>query len=111
MLAVPLNVIEPPTFTVAKNERVPSMVVPGMSSASDRYWRELIGSVSICCCVTTPATSDFVVSMTGAVPATVTVSLTLWSFIEKSLISDRPIVIVMFRVSVVAKPCSSTFTE
>jgi hypothetical protein len=35
MLAVPLNVIEPPTLTVAKNERVPSIVVPGMSSASD----------------------------------------------------------------------------
>src|SRR5205814_10147180 len=79
-LPVPLNVIEPPTFTVAKNDRVASTVVPGMSSASDRYWRELIGSVSICCCVTTPATSDFVVSMTGVVPATVTVSVTLWSF-------------------------------
>ncbi len=54
--------------------------------------------------MTTPATSDFVVSITGELPATVTVSLTFWSFIEKSLVNDSPIVIVMFRVSVVAKP-------
>ena len=62
-----LKVIEPPTLTVAKNARVESMLVPGMSSASERYCRELIGSVSICCCVTTPETSDLVVSTTGAV--------------------------------------------
>ena len=36
MLPVPLNVIDPPTLTVAKKERVASTVVPGTSSASDR---------------------------------------------------------------------------
>src|SRR5262249_37847078 len=35
----------PATLTVAKNDRVASRLVPGISSASDRYWRELIGSV------------------------------------------------------------------
>ena len=86
------------------------MVVPGISSASDRYCRELIGSVSICCCVTTPETSDFVVSTTGAAPATVTVSLTRLH-LHREILSqretdrDRDV-----RVSVVAKPGSSTFT-
>ena len=46
-ISLPLKVIEPPTFTVAKNDRVASTVVPGMSNASDKYCRELIGSVSI----------------------------------------------------------------
>ena len=75
-LPVPLKVIEPPTFTVAKNDRVASTVVPGMSNASDKYCRELIGSVSICCRVTTPATSAFVASASGASALTVTVSAT-----------------------------------
>src|SRR5262249_59556929 len=64
-LPVPLNVIEPPTLTVAKNDRVASTVVPGMSSASDRYCRDLIGRVSICGLAMMPDTSAFVVSTTG----------------------------------------------
>ena len=70
-LPVPLNVIDPPTFTVAKNDRVASTVVPGTRSASDKCCRELIGNVSICCRVTTPATSALVVSTTGASALTV----------------------------------------
>ena len=102
-LPVELNVTEPPTLTVAKNARVESMLVPGISSASDRYCRELIGSVSICCCVTTPDTSDFVVSTTGAVPVTVIVSATVCTCIVKSWISPRPIVISISRTSMVRK--------
>ena len=49
--------------------------------------------------------------MTGANPATVMVSLTFSSFIVKSLVNVSPMAIVRFRVSAVAKPCSSTFSE
>src|SRR5262249_56383306 len=70
MLVVLLNVSDPPMFTVGKNDRVASRPVPGTSSASERYCRELIGSVSICCCVMTADTSDLVVSTTGDSPVT-----------------------------------------
>ena len=104
-LPVELNVTEPPTLTVAKKARVESMLVPGISSASDRYCRELIGSVSICCCVTTPETSDLVVSTTGALPVTVTVSATrlhLHGEVLHQAKTDRDLDIA--RTSTVAKP-------
>jgi len=106
-LPVPLNVIEPPAFTVAKNDRVASTVVPGMSKANDRYCRELMGSVSICCRVTTPDTSAFVVSTTGDSALTVTVSATAWIFTVKSRLSSRPMVMKTPRTSYVAKPDNS----
>ena len=99
MLPVLLNVIDPPTFTVAKNDRVASRLVPGINSASDRYCRELIGSVWICIGVTTPATSDLVVSTTGGDAVTVTDSATALSFSVKSCDRARPIVIVRSRTS------------
>ena len=106
-LPVELKVIEPPTLTVAKNARVESMLVPGMSRASERYWRELIGSVSICCCVTTPETSDLVVSTTGASPVTVMVSASDCTCMPKFCVNPRPIVMSMFVTSTVEKPGSS----
>ena len=107
-LPVLLKLIEPPTLTVGKNDRVASTLVPGISSASERYCRELIGSASICCWVTTPDTSALVVSTTGASPVTVIDSETDASVREKSRRNASPIVISMSRTSWCANPESST---
>ena len=106
-LPVPLKVIEPPTLTVAKKERVASTVVPGTSSASDRYWRELSGRVWICSRVTVPEISALVASTIGVSPRIVTFSASACSFITTSCRSPRPMVMVRSAISEVAKPESS----
>ena len=104
---VPLNVIDPPTLTVAKNDRVASTVVPGTSSASDKYWRELSGSVSICSRVTVPEISAFVTSTIGDSPRIVTLSASACTFIVRSWRNSRPIVMTISATSWMPKPESS----
>ena len=69
----------------------------------------LIGSVSICFCVTMPDTSDLVTSTTVAAAVTVTDSASDCTFSEKSCRTSRPMVRTMPVRSSAPKPESSAF--
>jgi len=71
----------------------------------------LIGSVWIWIGVTTPDTSDFVVSTTGDSPVTVTDSDRAWIFIVKSCLRTRSIVMVRSFAVWGANPESSAVIE
>ena len=90
---------------------VKSMVVPGSSGTRLAGWRSDIGSVSICSCVMTCATSVRVTSMTGATPDTVTVSCRFWTSIFTSCRNCDPSVSVSRSTATVAKPASSAFSS
>ena len=100
-----------PTCALLRRGRVPSWLVPGRSSASVTAARFATGSISICCCVMTAATSLFVTSTTGACPVTTSDSVRVLRLIEMSWRISRLMEIARFVTVAVVKPTSSAFSS